>query len=43
VPSVKGGDDAEHAQWIPISEAMEMEEQFFEDHFHILEHFLGRA
>lgn len=43
LPPVKGGDDAEHAQWIPISEAMEMEEQFFEDHFHILEHFLGRA
>jgi bifunctional NMN adenylyltransferase/nudix hydrolase len=43
LPPVKGGDDADHAQWIPISEAMEMEEQFFEDHFHILEHFLGRA
>jgi len=43
LPPVKGGDDAEHAQWIPISEAMEMEEQFFEDHYHILEHFLGRA
>jgi bifunctional NMN adenylyltransferase/nudix hydrolase len=43
LPPVKGGDDAEHAQWIPISEAMELEEQFFEDHFHILEHFLGRA
>jgi bifunctional NMN adenylyltransferase/nudix hydrolase len=43
LPPVKGGDDAEHAQWIPTSEAMEMEEQFFEDHFHILEHFLGRA
>lgn len=43
LPPVKGGDDAEHAQWIATSEAMEMEEQFFEDHFHILEHFLGRA
>jgi bifunctional NMN adenylyltransferase/nudix hydrolase len=43
LPLVKGGDDAEHAQWIPTSEAMEMEEQFFEDHFHILEHFIGRA
>jgi len=41
LPPVKGGDDAEHAQWLPISEAMEMEEQFFEDHFHILEHFIG--
>src|SRR5262245_29257619 len=43
LPAVKGSDDAEHAQWIPMSEAMEMEEQFFDDHFHILEHFLGRA
>lgn len=43
LPPVKGGDDAEHAQWIPTSEAMDMEEQFYEDHFHILEHFLGRA
>lgn len=43
LPPVKGGDDAEHAQWIPTSEALEMEEQFYEDHFHILEHFLGRA
>ena len=42
LPPVKGGDDAEHAQWLPISEAMEMEEQFFEDHYHILEHFIGR-
>jgi bifunctional NMN adenylyltransferase/nudix hydrolase len=43
LPPVKGGDDAEHAQWLPISEAMEMEEQFFEDHYHILEHFIGRT
>jgi bifunctional NMN adenylyltransferase/nudix hydrolase len=43
LPPVKGCDDAEHAQWLPISEAMEMEEQFFEDHFHILEHFIGRT
>jgi hypothetical protein len=26
-----------------VSEALDMEEQFFEDHFHVLEHFLGRA
>lgn len=43
LPPVKGGDDADHAQWIPISTAMDMEEHFFEDHFHILEHFIGRA
>jgi bifunctional NMN adenylyltransferase/nudix hydrolase len=43
LPAVKAGDDAMHAQWIPISQAMDMEEHFFEDHFHILEHFIGRA
>jgi bifunctional NMN adenylyltransferase/nudix hydrolase len=41
LPPVKGNDDAEHAQWLPISAVMEMEEQFFEDHFHILEYFIG--
>lgn len=43
LPRVAGADDAECAQWIAISEAMQMEEQFYEDHFHILEHFLGRV
>jgi bifunctional NMN adenylyltransferase/nudix hydrolase len=43
LPPVKAGDDATHAEWTPISIAMEMEEHFFEDHYHILEHFLGRA
>jgi bifunctional NMN adenylyltransferase/nudix hydrolase len=43
LPAVKGRDDAEHAQWVPLSDVMEMEEQFFDDHFHILEHFVGRA
>ena len=43
LPHVRAGDDADRARWVPISEALDMEEQFFEDHFHILEHFLGRA
>jgi bifunctional NMN adenylyltransferase/nudix hydrolase len=43
LPPVMGSDDAEHAQWIPIGAAMEMAEHFVEDHFHILEHFIGRA
>jgi bifunctional NMN adenylyltransferase/nudix hydrolase len=43
LPPVKAGDDADHAQWLPISVAMEMEAHYFEDHFHILEHFIGRA
>jgi bifunctional NMN adenylyltransferase/nudix hydrolase len=43
LPPIKAGDDADHAQWIPISTALEMESHYFEDHFHILEHFLGRT
>lgn len=43
LPKVVAASDAHQAQWFPTSEAMAMEEQFFEDHFHILEHFLGRA
>lgn len=34
---VKGGDDAKHARWIPINDALEMEEIFFEDHFNLLQ------
>jgi bifunctional NMN adenylyltransferase/nudix hydrolase len=43
LPTVVGSDDAELAQWLPISTVLAMEEQFFEDHFYILEYFLGRA
>jgi len=43
LPDVRGGDDADKARWVPISEALAMEEQCFEDHFHILEHFVGSA
>ena len=43
LPPVKGGDDADKARWIPVSEALEMGPQLFEDHLHILEFFLGRS
>ncbi|MFC0682579.1 bifunctional nicotinamide-nucleotide adenylyltransferase/Nudix hydroxylase [Lysobacter korlensis] len=43
LPPVKGGDDADKARWIPVSEALEMGTQLFEDHLHILEFFLGRG
>ena len=43
LPSVRGGDDAEKARWFPMSEALEMGPQLFEDHLFILEYFLGRA
>lgn len=43
LPEVRGGDDAGKARWIPVSEALDMGPQLFEDHLHILEYFLGRG
>lgn len=43
LPPVRGGDDADKARWIPVSEALEMGAQLYEDHFHIIEFFLGRG
>lgn len=43
LPPVKGGDDADKARWIPVSEALTMGPQLYEDHLHILEFFLGRS
>lgn len=40
LPVVTGGDDAAHAQWVGQEALAPMEEAFFEDHFHILDHFL---
>lgn len=40
LPAVEGSDDAALARWMPIDKLVSMEEQFFEDHFHILDHFL---
>jgi bifunctional NMN adenylyltransferase/nudix hydrolase len=42
LPKVKGSDDAKKARWFPISEALEMSEVLFDDHFDILEDFLNR-
>lgn len=39
LPKVKGSDDAEKAKWYPI--AFLNEEDFFEDHFHIVQVMLG--
>lgn len=41
LPKVKGGDDAAKAFWLPLSALGEKEEEFFEDHLHIIKHFLG--
>lgn len=40
LPRVKGADDAERAQWIPIANLNS--EEIFEDHYDIIQHFLGR-
>lgn len=40
LPAVTAADDAALAQWVPVSVLPAMEEEFFEDHFHILNHFL---
>ncbi|MFM9435965.1 bifunctional NMN adenylyltransferase/nudix hydrolase [Janthinobacterium sp. CG_23.3] len=40
LPAVEGADDAAQACWIPLADLAAMEDQFFEDHFHILNHFL---
>lgn len=41
LPLVKGGDDADKAFWLPIAALGENEDKFFEDHIHIIRHFLG--
>ncbi len=42
-PPVQGGDDAAVAQWVPITELAAMETRLHDDHFHILDQFLGVA
>ena len=39
LPRVKGSDDAEKARWVPIAEVRS--EDCFEDHYEILQHFVG--
>lgn len=41
LPQVQGDDDALLAQWVPVADLPSMEDRFFEDHFHMLDHFLG--
>ena len=39
LPRVKGSDDAEKARWVPIAEVRS--DDCFEDHYEILQHFVG--
>jgi bifunctional NMN adenylyltransferase/nudix hydrolase len=40
-PEVRGASDASEAAWIPVAELAGMQTELFEDHFAILDHFLG--
>lgn len=41
LPEVRGGDDASAAEWIAIADLAALEDRFHDDHFHMLDHFLG--
>ncbi|MFO1251935.1 MAG: bifunctional nicotinamide-nucleotide adenylyltransferase/Nudix hydroxylase [Inhella sp.] len=41
LPELRAADDASAARWVPIAELAGMEDQFFDDHFHMLDRFLG--
>lgn len=41
LPEVQAGDDAAAALWVPIERLGQMEDRFLDDHFHMLDHFLG--
>lgn len=43
LPPVKGSDDAEKAKWVPLGVFQTMEDQLFEDHFHIVNDLLDQA
>lgn len=42
LPQVKGADDAEKAVWVPLDEVLKNPDMFFEDHYFIIEHMLGK-
>lgn len=42
LPRVKGSDDAEKAMWLSLNEFAAREEEFFEDHYHVISHFTNR-
>lgn len=41
LPAIEADDDAQSAEWIDISRLADMEDQFHDDHFQMLDHFLG--
>ncbi len=43
LPEVRASDDAAEAKWLPIMDVVKLEGKFFEDHAHIIQHFLTRS
>ena len=41
LPEVRADDDAASVEWVPVTALAAMEDHFFDDHFHMLDHFLG--
>jgi len=41
LPEVRAGDDAAATEWVRIERLVGMEDRFLDDHFHMLDHFLG--
>jgi bifunctional NMN adenylyltransferase/nudix hydrolase len=41
LPEVRADDDAAGVEWVPIASLPSLEDQFLDDHFHMLDHFLG--
>jgi bifunctional NMN adenylyltransferase/nudix hydrolase len=40
-PDIHGSDDAAEAMWVPVAGLAALEDQFHDDHFHLLDAFLG--
>lgn len=40
LPEVKGSDDASGAFWMPLADAIQSEDKFFEDHWHMVYYFM---
>lgn len=43
LPPVKGSDDAEKAWWISLADLYAHEDQIYEDHFQIIQHFVSKV
>lgn len=43
LPLVKGSDDAEKAWWMSLADLYDHEDQIYEDHFQIIQHFVSKV